>query len=253
MLTFSLQSGSNGNAIYVEAGGVRLLFDCGISAKLAAERMAARGRDLRDLDALVVSHEHIDHVLGAGVVHRRYGTPVFMSYGTQRGARESLGELRRATLFGAGERIEFGPVRVQTFRTPHDALEPVCFVVEFEGRRLGILTDLGTPTRRLAELVETLDAAYLESNYDAEMLAGGPYTPDLKRRIRGGRGHLSNGESAVLAARGAARRLRWVAAAHLSAVNNTSELALAAHRAGVGSSFPVVVASRDAVGEVLEL
>lgn len=253
MQTFSLQSGSNGNAFYVEAAGVRLLFDCGIPARLVAERLAAHGRDAARIDALILSHEHTDHLSGAGALHRRFHMPIYASMGTARFGRELLGAVDALHTFGAGERIEFGPVTVWTFRTPHDAAEPVCFVVEHERTRLGILTDLGAPTARLAELFESLDAAYLESNYDPEMLRRGPYPIDLQQRIRGGRGHISNDQSAVLAAAGARRRLQWVAAAHLSEVNNAPELALAAHREQVGREFPVYVASRHAVSDVLEV
>lgn len=252
MLTFSLQSGSNGNSIYVEAGGVRLLFDVGISGALAAERMAARGRDLAEVDAIILSHEHDDHVRGAGVLNRRFGTPIYLTRGTMRGAADLLGDVRSVHYFSGGERIEFGAVRVWTVKTPHDAADPVCFVVEHEGRRLGIMTDLGHPFRVLPGVLGDVHAAYLESNYDPELLEIGPYTPELKSRIRGPRGHISNDEAAELSA-GAARNLKWLAAAHLSEVNNDPSLALGALQRAVGKDLPVMVASRYAVGEMLEV
>jgi phosphoribosyl 1,2-cyclic phosphodiesterase len=253
MITFSLQSGSNGNAVYVEAGEVRLLFDAGISGVRAAERMAARGRDIRDVDALIISHEHDDHVRGAGVLHRRYGLPLYITRKTYRRAANMLGPISDVHPFAAGSRLEFGAVRVFTLPTPHDAAEPVCFIVEHEGRRLGILTDLGYPFHGLASLLGDLDGAYLESNYDVEMLTAGPYSESLKARIRGKHGHLSNAESATLAARAASSRLRWVAAAHLSETNNHPDLALETHRDAVGRYFPVHLASRYGVSEVFEV
>jgi phosphoribosyl 1,2-cyclic phosphodiesterase len=253
VLTFSLQSGSNGNSIYVEADGVRLLFDCGLSGQLAALRMAARGRELDGIDALIISHEHDDHVRGAGIFQRKFGIPIWITRRTLRRSKAMIGPVSDVRHFTAGERIEFGSVRVFTIPTPHDAAEPVCFVIEHAGRRLGILTDLGHPFRALPRILEDLDAAYLESNYDPEMLATGPYPAALKARIRGQHGHLSNEESAALSARAARGRLRWVAAAHLSEVNNDPELALNSHRRGVGRTFPVHLASRYAVGDILEI
>ncbi len=257
VLTFSLQSGSNGNCIYVEAAGVRLLFDCGLSGQLAALRMAARGRDLDGIDALIISHEHDDHVRGAGIIHRRHGIPIYITRHTQRRAAGLLGRVTDPHYFEPGERIEFGPVTVHTIRTPHDAIEPVCFVVAHEDRRLGILTDLGHPFRALEAIMPDLDAAYLESNYDPDMLENGPYDRRLKDRIRGKHGHISNDESADLVKRSVGllngARLKWIAAAHLSETNNLPDLALAAHNRAVGKQFPIHLASRDAVSDMLEL
>lgn len=258
MLTFSLQSGSNGNCIYVEAAGVRLLFDCGLSGQLAALRMAARGRDLDGIDALIISHEHDDHVRGAGIIHRRHGIPIYITRHTQRRAAGLLGRVTDPRYFEPGERIEFGPVTVHTIRTPHDAIEPVCFVVAHEDRRLGILTDLGHPFRALEAIMPDLDAAYLESNYDPDMLENGPYDRRLKDRIRGKHGHISNDESADLVKRSVGllngnRRLKWIAAAHLSETNNLPDLALAAHNRAVGKQFPIHLASRDAVSDEFQV
>jgi phosphoribosyl 1,2-cyclic phosphodiesterase len=253
VLSFSLQSGSNGNCIYVEAGGVRLLFDAGISAALAELRLAARGRELAGVDAIIISHEHDDHVRGAGVIHRKHGIPLYISTRTQRRAAGLLGRVEPPIAFEPGGRIEIGPLVIHTLRTPHDAVEPVCFVLEHAGARLGILTDLGHAFGTLARVLTDLDAAYLESNYDPDMLETGPYAEALKRRVRGPSGHLSNFEAADLARAGARGRLRWLTLAHLSEVNNEPELALDTHRRALGRRFPIRVASRHAVGDVLEL
>ncbi len=161
MITFSLQSGSNGNAIYVEAAGVRLLFDAGISGRLAEQRMAARGRDIRDVDALILSHDHADHVRCAGIYQRKFGLPIYLTRTTQRAIWCDLGELTDVRYFRAGEPIKFGQVTVHTIRTPHDAADAVVFMIEAAGKRLGILTDLGHPFVGLYRLLEQLDAAYL--------------------------------------------------------------------------------------------
>lgn len=250
MITFSLQSGSNGNAIYVEAGGVRLLIDAGISGKLAEGRMRVHGRDIRDVDALLISHDHDDHVRCSGVYQRKFGFPIYITRRTHGSIRATLGPLNDVRYFRAGQGLSFDGLTVHTLRTPHDAADGVVFVVEHGGRRLGILTDLGHPFDALRDLLPTLDAAYLESNYDPAMLAGGGYPPHLKARIRGPGGHLSNDEAADLV-EGAGRHLRWVALAHLSGQNNDPDVATATHRRVLGQCFPLRLASRYDVSEVM--
>jgi phosphoribosyl 1,2-cyclic phosphodiesterase len=252
VITFSLQSGSNGNAIYVEAGEVRLLFDAGISGKMAEGRMRVRGRELRDVQALIISHDHSDHIRCAGIYQRKFGLPIYMTARTQGAYPFDLGVLKDVRHFVAGQPLRFNGVTVHTVPTPHDAADGVAFVVEHASRRLGILTDLGHPFETLCRLLPTLDGAYLESNYDPGMLAAGPYPPELQARIRGERGHLSNEEAADLVL-SASPRLQWVALAHLSEQNNEVELALETHRRLVGRYFPLYLASRYEVGPVLRL
>ena len=140
---------------------------------------------------------------------------------------------------------------VHTVQTAHDAADGVAFVVECEGKRLGVLTDLGHPFDGLQEVLESLDAAYLECNYDPEMLATGPYPPALKARIRGPHGHLSNDDSAALLRACGHRRPKWVAVAHLSEENNSPELAISTQRDAVGHDYPVHHAPRYETSEML--
>jgi phosphoribosyl 1,2-cyclic phosphodiesterase len=252
MLTFSLQSGSNGNCIYVEVGGARLLFDAGISGRCAEGRMRAHGRDIRDVDALFISHDHIDHFRCAGIFQRKFSVPIFMTRTTHLSAPCDLGRLRDVRYFHAGDCLKFDGVSVRTIPTPHDAADGVAFVVEHDGKRLGIMTDLGHPFPALCECLESLDAIYLESNYDPHMLETGPYPRFLQERIRGPHGHLSNPESAELIRR-VAPRLKWAALAHLSEQNNHPQVALDTHRKHVGKSFPFRLASRYEVSEVMEV
>lgn len=254
MLSFSLQSGSNGNSIYVEAGDARLLFDAGISGRQMALRLAARGRDPADCDAVIVSHEHSDHVCGLRVLQKKYGVPAYLTERTWRAARHRVGQMTDVRRFAAGEAFTIKGVTIHTIRTPHDAVDSVCFVVEHDGRKLGIFSDLGHPFAALREALNDVDAAYLESNYDPEMLEFGPYPAHLKQRIMSDAGHISNQEAATLS-RGVARnaRLKWLGLAHLSEQNNAPELALDAQADAVGKSFPVFVASRKAVSEIWEI
>lgn len=251
MRTFSLQSGSNGNAVYVEADGVRLLFDAGISGALAERRMAVHGRDIREVDALIISHDHIDHVRCAGIYQRKFGLPIYATRRTLAATWCNLGELRDVRYFQSGDSLSFGRVVVHTIRTPHDAADGVVFVVECAGKRLGILTDLGHPFRGLQDVLELVDAAYLECNYDPEMLETSSYPMNLKGRIRGDGGHLSNDESASLLRACGRRRPKWIAVAHLSQENNRPELAVNTQHLAVGRDYPVHHASRYEASELL--
>ena len=246
MRTFSLQSGSNGNAILVEANGVRLLFDAGISGVMAERRMAVHGRDMQDVDALIISHDHSDHVRCAGIYHRKYGIPLYVTRDTYRAARRctGLGKLNDVRHFRSGESLTFGRTVVHTLATAHDAVDGVAFVVESDGKRLGILTDLGHPFDGLREVLESVDAAYLECNYDSDMLECGSYPPRLKRRIRGPGGHLSNDDAAAVLRACGRNRPKWIAVAHLSEDNNHPELAIGAQHEALGRQYPVHHASR---------
>jgi phosphoribosyl 1,2-cyclic phosphodiesterase len=252
VLTFSLQSGSNGNSIYVEADGVRLLFDAGISGRRARLRMNTRGRDIGTVDALLLSHDHADHVRCAGVYQRLFGVPIYATEATYRTARYQLGKVGDVRHFLAGESLSFGPVTVHTHPTAHDAADGVAFTVECGRKRLGIFTDLGHPFDGLAELLDNVDAAYLESNYDPLMLEEGPYPAHLKARIRGSGGHLSNDEAAELL-RTCAGRHKWVALAHLSEHNNHPDIALTTHRTILGDGQHLLVAGRHAVSRMLKV
>lgn len=253
MITFSLQSGSNGNSIYVEAGDTRLLFDAGITGALAEKRLAEYGRDIREVHALFVSHDHQDHIRCAGVYQRKFGLPIYMTRATRDASSCPLGQLDDVRSFKSGDSIALNGVTVHTIPTPHDAADGVGFVVEFEGRRLGILLDLGHPFDGLRGVLESVDAVYLEANYDREMLEAGSYPSWLKARIQGDGGHISNDEAARLLADCARNRPKWVAVAHLSADNNRPELAMGAPRALVGDDYPVFLAPRTGPSELLEV
>ena len=254
MIIISLQSGSNGNCIYVEAEDQKLLFDAGISGVKAERRLARHGRDIREVNALIISHEHGDHVRSAGIFNRKYGIPVYMTRKTlDATARHlDLGPMKDMRHFISGEKLAFGPVVVETVPTPHDGADGVAFVVANQGRRLGVLTDLGHVFDGLTEVIATLDAVLIESNYDPRMLKEGPYPPMLKKRIMGPGGHLSNEETATLLKK-AGTKLSWACLAHLSEQNNAPPIALETYREIIGDAFPLVVASRYGVGSVLSL
>jgi phosphoribosyl 1,2-cyclic phosphodiesterase len=245
MFVASLQSGSNGNCIYVEADDTRLVFDAGISGKRADERLSEFGRDIRAADAVLISHDHRDHSQSAGIFQRKFGLPVYMTHGTRAAAtrRCNLGSMPDLRAFAPGETLTIGAMRIETIPTPHDATDGVMFVVEAEGKRLGILTDLGHVFGQLRSVIGTLDAIVLESNYDPKMLAAGPYPDFLKARIRGRGGHISNLEAAQLI-ESEAGDLAWVCLAHLSEDNNDPDVALCTHRRVLGAELDIHIASR---------
>lgn len=245
MLFASLQSGSSGNALYVEAGGMRLLFDAGLSAKQLRERLASLDRKPDDLDALIISHEHSDHSCGIGVIARKYNVPVYITKPTLTASRrQNLGEIPEIVHFVPGHSFKIGAVTIETIATPHDAIDGSVFKVTHEGASLGICTDLGHVFRDLRNLVGQVDALYLESNYDTHMMINGPYPPSLKRRIMGPGGHISNAEAAELIAAEATSRLQWLCLGHLSAQNNTPEVTFATHEKIHGAAMPITIAPR---------
>ncbi len=253
MEVIALQSGSSGNCIYVEADGMRLLFDAGISGCQAEQRLAAHGRDIRDVHALIISHDHSDHTRCMGIYQRKYGVPIHVTADTFNTAQRkaNLGRMGDVRYFLSGSTLQFGELRVETIPTPHDAADGVAFVVDDGTHRLGILTDLGHVFDELEDIMATLDAVIIESNYDVSMLDSGPYPEFLKSRIRGPQGHLSNTEAADLLGRTAKRQLKWACLAHLSEENNDPEVVLHTHRQVVGSQLPLLVADRRAATDVL--
>jgi phosphoribosyl 1,2-cyclic phosphodiesterase len=255
MRVISLQSGTNGNCIYVEAGGVRLLFDAGISGRQAELRLAGHGVDIRRVDATVISHAHRDHISCAGIYHRKFGLPIYVTAETLRLTNIAckLGRISDVRHFEAGAAISFGDVTVETICTEHDCPDGVGFVVDDGVHRLGVLTDLGHVFPRLKRVIGSLDAVVIESNYDSQMLESGPYPAFLKQRIRGEGGHISNVEAAELLASAASERMRWACLAHLSESNNAPDIALDTHREILGGRFPLHVATRYHVSDVLEV
>lgn len=230
-----LSSGSKANCTYIEAGSTKLLVDCGLSARETTRRLALIGVEAREIQAIVVSHEHSDHVTGIPNFVKRFGCRVLSNAAT----RENSAELQSVPFthfeeFSAGDPFDQGELRIIPFSIAHDAADPVAFRVECGRSRLGIVTDLGQVTELVRDRVRDLDALVVESNHDLELLQGAPYPWSLKQRIRSRFGHLSNesaGELLVELHVPGGRPLRNVVAAHISENSNKPELALGALRA----------------------
>lgn len=227
----SLGSGSRGNALIVEAGDTRVLVDCGFGLRDLTARLARRGLSPEDIDAVLVTHEHGDHIAGVARLAAKHSTAIFLTHGT---LAASGFDPRQGQVFDSHLAFAIGDIDIRPFPVPHDAREPVQFVLSDGKSRLGVLTDAGTVTAHMIEMLKECEALVLECNHDAQMLAGGDYPWSLKQRISGRFGHLDNASAADLLCRVRTDRLRHVVAAHLSEQNNAPELARAALAQALG-------------------
>lgn len=257
-----LFSGSSGNCIYVSCGGVRLLVDAGMSAARIEANLRVIGVLMEQIDAIVVTHEHVDHIRGLGVLCRRHGVPVYANEGTWNGIlqKESGIPQRCMRTFFTGEDFYIGSMNVHPFPIPHDAMEPVGYAFTCQGLRCGVATDLGHIDRAWMEGVEGCQALALEANHDVEMVELGAYPMRLKKRILSRHGHLSNADCAKALMELIPKGTKAVALSHLSADNNLPELAyntvceaLVCAGYDVGGEISISVARRDRVSDMLVL
>ena len=223
----SIGSGSKGNCLVAEVGTTRVLLDCGLTPRETEKRLARIGLAPADISGILITHEHDDHagqVYPFAALHR---VPVWLTHGTQVALSESgkvPGDVETRTIHGR-EAFAIGEVQVQPYTVPHDAREPVQFVLSDGASRLGVLTDIGASTAHVEATLSGCEALVLECNHDLDMLWGGDYPKWLKERIAGPFGHLSNASSEKLLAALERSRLKHVIAAHLSHQNNTPALA----------------------------
>jgi len=246
----SLGSGSEGNGLIVEAGVTRVLVDCGFNVTETVRRLARLGLEPADLQAVLITHEHDDHAGGVARFARRYQLPVYLTYGTLAalGTRSSM--MPRLSLIDSHTAFVIGDLEVHPYPVPHDAREPCQFVFSDGDRRLGLLTDTGDSTAHIERMLSGLDALVLECNHDLELLMNGPYPHTLKRRISGRYGHLDNHTAARIISGIDCSRLQHFVAAHLSAQNNTPDLARAATAAALKceTSWITVATQADGLG-----
>jgi len=245
MIRFSyLGSGSKGNSALVCSGDTCVMVDCGFSVTAAEIRLARLGRAASGIDAILVTHEHSDHIAGVARMARRHDIPVWMTPGTYAAARDR--DIDNLTLFNCHEPFEIGDLRVEPMPVPHDAREPCQFVFSDGSRRLGILTDTGHVTRHIAECLSGCDGLVVECNHDLGMLMRGPYPMKVKQRVAGDLGHLNNGQSAALIGAIDTDRLQHLVAVHISETNNTRQLALQALGMALGAGqYEIAAACQD--------
>ena len=249
-----LASGSRGNATYISDGRTAILIDAGLSGVEIQRRMARKGLDPGRLDAILVSHEHADHIHGVGVLSRRFGLTVCINDGTRQASGKALGKLHGLFPFSCGHAFTIGSLDVHPFSISHDAEDPAGFTIACNGAKVGVATDLGIATGVVKTHLQACDILILEANHDPQMLIDGPYPWPLKQRIRGRSGHLSNDDTALLLEVLQHDRLAHVILAHLSEENNTPEKARQAIKTVLnGAGVRLHVASQAAGSSVLTL
>lgn len=230
----SLGSGSQGNCLLVDAGDTKVLIDCGFSSRATVARLARLGVEADHVDALLVTHEHRDHLAGVSTFARRHQLPVFLTHGTYAEAVRSGATFPEVRLIETDQAFALGKLEVQAFPVPHDAREPIQYVLGDGQHRLGVLTDCGSLTAHVVDVLRHCDALLLECNHDRALLAASRYPAQLKQRIGGRFGHLANDDAALLLQQIETSSLQHVVAAHLSDENNRPHLAAGALAASLG-------------------
>ncbi|MEJ7693362.1 MBL fold metallo-hydrolase [Daejeonella sp.] len=239
----SLNSGSNGNCYYLANEEDAILVDVGLNCRETEKRMARLGLSMNKVRAIFISHEHSDHISGLPVIARKYQLPVYITPGTLSGGRLTLQEELVRT-FNAHECIHIGELVITAFPKLHDASEPHSFIVSCREVTVGVFTDIGFPCENLVKYFKKCHAAFLEANYDEQMLDNGRYPYFLKKRIRGGHGHLSNKQAFELFTSCKPPYMSHLLLSHLSRDNNSPDLVLELFKRRAGET-EIVVASRD--------
>jgi len=264
MRVFTIASGSSGNCVYVGSADTHLLVDAGVSCKRIIQGIEDAGVTAGEIDAVLVTHEHIDHVRSLGVLARRKGIPVYVNERTFRALKRDsrLGEIPEELvhIFNTGCDFRIGDIDVHSFSTSHDAADPVGYRFRNGARTFAVATDLGTYDGRISRELEGLDGVLLESNHDVRMLEAGPYPYPLKRRILSDSGHLSNEMAGRLLSSIVHDNLKFIMLGHLSQMNNYPELALETVSAELtfgenpyrASDFNINTAAPDAPGQIFE-
>ena len=224
----SLGSGSRGNSLIVDAGDTKLLLDCGFSTRAMTAKLARLAISPEEISGVLVTHEHSDHISGVFKFASRFGVPVYLSHGTHLAAHRGRSPLPDCHLIDSYAAFSIGSVEITPFAVPHDAREAVQYVFSNGKQRLGVLTDCGSITPHITEVLGVCDALVLECNYDPNLLAASSYPKTLKCRIAGNLGHLDNGQAASLLSIIETGKLQHIVAAHLSEQNNRPELAVKA-------------------------
>lgn len=224
---YSLASGSSGNCAVWCAGDTAILIDAGISFRAINQGLGAAGLAFSDLSAVLLTHEHTDHIKALGTMLKKSDIPIHTTFGTAAALMQKLPAVEKNLHpFGGGERFSVGTLKVQSIPSPHDAAEPVCYRIDGGGTSLGYATDLGYLPSTIRDRLLGCETVVLESNHDVEMLRDGPYPWYLKERIRGTRGHLSNADCAAAASQFAMNGTQRIILSHLSEKNNTPLTAL---------------------------
>ncbi len=259
----SIASGSSGNCIYVGTDDTHIMIDAGISGKRIENGLNSIGLKTSELQGILITHEHSDHISGLGVVARRYGIPMYATEGTVEAIKRipSVGKIDELLFrpIEAGKDFTIGDMKIEPIAISHDAAEPVAYIVRQGDKSMGVITDLGIYDDNIVERLQGLDVLLLEANHDVHMLQAGRYPYPLKQRILSERGHLSNESSGRLLGKVLHDNFKAVVLGHLSQENNYASLAYETVRLEVslgdnpykGDDFPIYVADRSEVSKVI--
>lgn len=222
-----LASGSSGNCTYIETPKKKILVDCGLSGKKIQSLMHEIDRDLSEVDAILVTHEHRDHIHGLGVLARRYGVDLYANEATWKALPTTVGQIKNEQkhIFEMGEVLTLGDMDIQSFGVSHDAVAPQFYSFHYDNKQFVMLTDTGYVSDRLRGLLKNADAYLIESNHDLELLRMGRYPWNLKQRILGDQGHLSNDDGALAVSEMVGDKTKRIYLGHLSQDNNIKSLA----------------------------
>ena len=257
-----LFSGSSGNATYISCGDTRILVDAGVSGARIKAELAKAGADAAALTGILITHDHADHISGAGVLSRKFDLPIFATEGTWRVMEQKIGAvaLKNVRIIEPGQDFYLGAANVLPFPIPHDAAQPVGFAIGVGGARLAIATDMGYMTKTTFAAIAGADVVLLESNYDEDMLKAGPYPYDLKKRILSRKGHLSNDDAAQTCIKLVESGVKQILLGQLSKENNFPELAfqtsaqmLKQRGVVLGRDAQLGVARRDGLTDVFQI
>lgn len=266
----SIASGSSGNCIYVGSDTTHLLVDVGISGKKVESGVNELGLDMSDIDGILITHEHSDHIAGLGVISRRYNIPIYTTRGTKRGImdpRMRLGNIDPDLIceIYPDEKLTIKDIVVNPMKVSHDANEPVAYRFKHGNQKLAVVTDLGNYTDYTVECLQNMNALLLEANHDVRMLQVGPYPYYLKQRILSDHGHLSNERAGELLSKLLNDNMKAVFLGHLSKENNVPELAYESvrcevtmnnemHNSGISiNDIELYVAKRDCISNIVEI
>lgn len=247
----SLNSGSNGNCYYIGNAAEAVLIDAGLSCRETEKRMRQLELDIKKVKAIFISHEHKDHISGAGVLSKKYQLPVYITRKTLRNCWPGI-ESHLVHSFTAEEKISMGTLIVTAFTKSHDANDPHSFIIQCGGTCIGVFTDIGHACKTVTRYFRQCHAVFLESNYDANMLANGNYPVHLQKRISGGKGHLSNTQALQLFCENKWEGLRLLILSHLSENNNTENLVQELFENHAGDT-KIYVASRYSASPVFSI
>lgn len=247
----SLGSGSGGNATLICAGDTRILVDCGFGLRETERRLARLDVGMDSINAIIITHEHTDHIKGVGAVARKHQTPVYMTAGTY--VSRNYGAIPNLRLIENYQAFSVGSVDVQPVAVPHDAREPAQYVFNHGARKLGVLTDLGSITPHVVEAYSRCDSLIVEANHDPYMLANGPYPQSLKFRVAGPWGHLSNQQAGDFLQQMEVSRLQHLVVGHISRKNNSVERAAQTLQSVVADLHKVHYACQDEGFDWLEI